>query len=168
MAAQKFLNIINGLITQIQAIATSAGSGDEGKIPALDANGRLDVTFMPADIGAENAVIAATEDLTAGDFVEIYISSGVKTRKADADGNKRAHGYVLAAVTSGQNATVYTDGKNTGVSGMTPGSPVWLSATAGGWTHTPPSGSGNLVQKLGVAVSATQINVDICEPVVLV
>lgn len=165
--AAKFLNIISGVITQVAAVVSSSGSGDADKIPCLDSNGLLDPSFMPGDLGAESATIACTEDLAAGDFVEIYISSGVKCRKADADGNKAAHGYVLSAFTSGNDALVYTDGKNTGVSGMTPGSPVWLSATAGGWTHTAPSGSGVLVQKLGVAVSATQINVDIQEPVVL-
>ena len=33
-------------------------------------------------------------------------------RKADGSSNKRAHGFVLAAVSSGANATVYFDGNN--------------------------------------------------------
>lgn len=151
----------------VNAVASSAGAGDAGKVAALDGSGRLDPTMMPVGIGADTASIQASENLAAGDFVNIHNSSGARVRKADATtAGKEAHGFVLGAVSSGANATVYFEGTNTGVSGMTPGT-VFLHTTAGGATGTAPSGSGNVVQKLGVAVSATAINFERGEPIVL-
>ena len=99
--------------------------------------------------------------LAAGDWVNIYGSSGAKCRKADATtAGKEAHGFVLAAVEySQETATVYGISQmNNQLSGLTPGEMYWLSTTAGqGVATTPPSASGNVVQRLGKAVSATEI-----------
>lgn len=153
--------------TILNAVATSAGAGDAGKTVKLDGAGRIDSTMMPVGIGSDTASIQASENLAAGDFVNVHNSGGARVRKADATtAGKEAHGFVLGAVSSGANATVYFEGTNTGVSGMTPGT-VFLHTTAGGATGTAPSGSGNVVQKLGVAVSATAINFERGEPIVL-
>ena len=69
-------------------------------------------------------------------------------------------------MTSGANGTVYFEGTNTGVSGQTPG-PVFLSTTAGGATAAAPSAAGNVVQRIGFAVSATSINFQSQTPVTL-
>lgn len=154
--------------TIINSTTTSAGAGDTGKIPALDASGRLDTTFMPVGIGADTATITASEALSAGDFVNIHNSTGAKVRKADATtAGKEAHGFVLSAVSSLAAATVYFEGTNTAVTGQTPGV-VFLSTTAGGSTSTAPSGSGNIVQRIGFATSATSINFQSELPIVLV
>lgn len=168
MAVQKFLRLVAGVFTETTATTTSAGSGDGGKIVALDdTTGKLDNSVLPSGIGADTASIVSSENLAAGDFVNVYDNAGTATvRKADADASKPAHGFVLAAVTSPAAATVYFEGTNNQITGATAGD-VFLSATAGGFTATPPSGSGNLVQKLGVAVSATAINVEIQPHVVL-
>ena len=151
----------------VNAVASSAGAGDAGKVAALDGAGRLDATMMPVGIGADTASIQASENLAAGDFVNVHNSGGARVRKADATtAGKEAHGFVLGAVSSGANATVYFEGSNTGVSGQTPGT-VFLATTAGGATGTAPSASGNVVQKLGVAISATAINFERGEPIVL-
>jgi len=90
-----------------------------------------------------------------------------KVRKADATtAGKEAHGFVLSAVTSGNPATVYFEGTNTQVTGQTPG-PVYLQTTAGAGGTTIPSASGNVVQQVGVAVSATAVNFERATPVVL-
>lgn len=156
--ADKYLYSNGGTLTEREAKTSSAGAGDSGKIPALDGSGRLDNSMMPVGIGADTAVVEASENLAAGDFVNIHNSTGARVRKADASAaGKEAHGFVLAAVTSGQNATVYFEGTNTQVSGATPG-PVFLDTTAGASTSTAPSTAGQVVQRLGVAVSATAIN----------
>ncbi|NKY48034.1 hypothetical protein [Nocardia cerradoensis] len=161
------LDTTTGNLTEQAAVQTSAGAGDAGKIPALDSSGRLDNSMLPVGIGADTATITASEALAAGDFVNIWNSTGPKVRKADATtAGKEAHGFVLAAVSSGASATVYFEGTNTGVTGATAG-PVFLATTAGTATSTPPSGSGNVVQRLGVAVSATAINFEGQPPVVL-
>lgn len=158
----KYLTTSGGDLVEAQTVQSSAGAGDSGKIPGLDANGRLDTSMMPSGLGAENESIIASEALSAGDFVNVYNNSGTPTcRKADATASaKRAHGYVLSNVSNGAMALVYTDGKNDQVSGLTAGD-VWLSAAVPGRaTNTAPTGSGQIVQKLGVAVSATEVNFD--------
>lgn len=154
------LSIVNGK-------TTSAGAGDSGKLAALDGSGRLDSTMMPVGIGADTATITASEALAAGDFVNVWDSSGAKVRKADATvAGKEAHGFVLSAVSNGAAATVYFESTNTGVTGLTPG-PVYLSTTAGTATNTAPSGSGNIVQRIGFATSATAVNFQSQPPVTL-
>ncbi|MEN6584714.1 MAG: hypothetical protein ABFE02_01505 [Sulfuricella sp.] len=134
---------------------------------ALDSSGRLDNSVMPVGIGVDTKTIAASEALAAGAWVNVWNSTGAKVRKADATtAGKEAHGFVLAAVSSGGNALVYFEGTNTQVSGQTPG-PVYLQTTAGTGGATIPSASGNVVQNLGVAVSATEVNFESGTPVVL-
>jgi len=187
MGITKFLRLVAGIPTETAAVATtagaadadkipqlnasgvldptivnaknaSAGAGDAGKIVQLDAAGRIDNTMMPVGIGADTASIQASEALAAGDFVNIHNVGGARVRKADATtAGKEAHGFVLAAVGSGVNATVYFEGTNTGVSGQTPGQ-VFLGTVAGQPAAAAPTGAGNVVQSLGVAVSATAIN----------
>ena len=188
MAAKKYLALVNGVRTETSSIdssagagdagkivavntsgvldatiinskTTSAGAGDTGKIPALDSSGKLDNSFMPSGIGPDTSAIATSETLAAGDKVNIWNNGGTaNVRKADASSaGKEAHGFVLAAFTHPTSATVYFEGSNTGVSGRTPGK-QYLSTTAGTTTTTPPSGSGNVIQVVGFATSATNIN----------
>lgn len=165
--ADKYLYNNAGQITEKAAVQSSAGAGDAGKIPALDASGKFDTTMMPTGMGADTASITTSEALNAGDFVNIWNSTGAKARKADATvAGKEAHGFVLAAVLSGAQATVYFEGSNTGVTGQTPG-PVFLSTTPGQAASAAPSGSGNVVQRVGFAISATAINFQSLSPIVL-
>lgn len=165
--ADKYLYNNSGTTTEREALVTSAGAGDAGKIPALDSNGRLDTSMMPTGIGADTATIQASENLAAGDLVNVHNSGGARVRKADATtSGKEAHGFVLSAVTSGNNATVYFEGRNNQVSGLTPGL-QFLATTAGLTTGTAPSSSGNVVQRVGVAVSATELNFEAQSPIVL-
>jgi hypothetical protein len=165
--ADKYIRNNAGTLTETEATVTSAGAGNAGDIVALDNTGRLDDSVLPVGIGADTAVVTAGENLAAGDFVNIYNDSGAKVRKADATtSGKEAHGFVLEAVDSGDPATVYFEGTNTQVSGATPGV-VFLATTAGGFTSTAPSSTGNVVQKLGVAVSATAISFEAQQHIVL-
>lgn len=154
--------------TIVNSKTTSAGAGDSGKLPALDGSGRLDTSFMPVGIGADTAAIATSETLAAGDLVNIWNNGGTaNVRKADATtSGKEAMGFVLSAFTHPTTATVYFEGSNTAVSGRTPGV-QFLSTTAGSTTTTAPSSSGNVVQRVGVATSATNINFQWNDPIVL-
>lgn len=167
MPGNKYLTQSNGNITEAASVQSSAGAGDAGKIVALDGGGRLDETMMPTGIGADTATIEASEDLSAGDLVNIWDDSGARVRKADAStAGKEAHGFVLSAVTNGQNAEVYFEGNDDQVSGLTPGV-QYLSTTAGSATATPPSSSGNVVQRVGFATAATALNFQSQTPVTL-
>jgi hypothetical protein len=167
MAGNKYLTNNAGTITEVASLQSSAGAGDAGKIPALDAAGRLDNSMMPSGIGADTASVTSSENLAAGDLVNIWNSTGAKVRKADATtAGKEAHGFVLSAVTSPAAATVYFEGSNTGVTGLTPG-PQFLSTTAGVATATAPSGAGNVVQRVGFATAAAALNFQAGIPIVL-
>lgn len=167
--AWKIIQLIDNVLTEVAAIVTSAGSGDSGKIPALDTNGKLDNSFFPTGIGDETKTMPASEDLAAGDFVNVWDDGGtIKARKADASGGagKMAHGFVLAAVTTSSTATVYTEGINNQLSGLSGGTNYFLSATAGAATATAPTTANYIAQGIGVALSATEISFEPAQPVV--
>lgn len=168
MAAKKFLRLVNGVLTEIFGIQSSAGAANAGDVVSLDDSGRIDGSMMPVGIGADTSNVVASEALAAGDFVNVWNDAGAfKVRKADATtAGKEAHGFVLAAVASAGTAMVYFEGTNTQVSGQTPGI-VHLQTTAGQGGATVPSASGNVVQRLGVAVSATAVSFEAQPPVTL-
>jgi hypothetical protein len=158
--ANKYLEVgTSGLPTEREATVVSAGSGDAGKIVALASNGRLDQSVLPTGIGQPTYTGNAAENLAAGDLV--YVTATGTVAKADAsasNASKTAVGFVLTAVTNGNPATVYLEGINDSLSGLTVGSRYFLSGTtAGGITATAPSTAGHVVQLVGVAVSANSL-----------
>lgn len=166
MAGDKYLYLNSGIVTEKALNQTSAGLGDAGKGVALNASGLIDDTMLPT---VETITAPASENLSAGDWVNVFDSSGtLKVRKADASGGvgKRCHGFVKAAVTAPADAVVYTDGNNANDSGLTLGSTHYLSATPGAATPTPPSIAAHIVQELGLATSTTNMLTRIGETIV--
>lgn len=155
----KYLSDSSGVMTEVLALVISSGAGDAGKIVSLDSNGLLDISTMPVGVGAEVTVAPSSENLTAGNFVNTYNNTVINVRKADATTNaKPAQGFVLANVTSPANATVYgISNKNTAQSSMTVGARQYLATTAGARTETAPSSAANIVQYLGIALTATTL-----------
>jgi hypothetical protein len=170
MSTNKFLTVVNGNTILTQAVTTSAGVADANKIPSLDTNGTLSPTFLPSGIDLQTVVLPTSENLATGDFINIFDDSGtVKARKADASNGREARGYVLTAVTSPANATIYLTGRNTGVISASVG-PVYLSATTpGGFSSTQPATAGPdvLLQPLGHALSPTSILFEYDRPIKL-
>jgi hypothetical protein len=160
MSTNRFLSLVNGVQSWFTAITASTGVSDAGKILATDASGRIDSSFMPAGLGAATEVMVASEALTAGDFVNIWLDTGTrKARKADASNGRFVSGFVSANVALNANATVILQGANSNLTGLTIGSRYFLSSTTpGGATLTAPTASGNIIQELGVAISDTAIN----------
>jgi hypothetical protein len=159
MATQKVL-VLDGtsnLAKELIPNTTSAGSADAGKLIALGAAGTLDASMLPASSGGASLTLTASEAIAAGALVNI--DSTGKIRNANAtDATKPAMGFVLAAIASSATGAVYFGGNiNSGASGLTVGSPVYLSTTAGVSSTTAPSATGNLVQQVSpCAVSATE------------
>lgn len=155
MAAPKFLTLVGGAIQRVVAAVISTPDS----IVATGADGKIDVSFLPAGVGADTKVITTSEALSAGDFVNFHSSSGIKARKADgAAVGKDADGFVLAAVTSGGSATVYLRGINNQVTGLTPGEDYFLSVTTpGGVQDAAPTANGQVSQRIGKALSATEL-----------
>ena len=169
--ADKYINLAaDGSQIEVEGLVTSAGAGSDGKIPALDATGKLDNSMMPAGIAADTKSIEASENLAAGDMVNVWLDTTMKCRKADASGasaSKRTHGYVLAAVTSGNQATVYFEDTVTGLAGLTLGATYFLDGgTPGGITTTAPTTTGHCVQEVGVAISATELSFEPSKPII--
>lgn len=184
MAAPRFLANIAGRIRMIATIVTSAGAADAEKVPSTNASGVLDPTvinagttgnskvvmtlpdgtldpsIMPTGIGADVKNMPASEALAANALVNVWNDAGtVKARNADATAEgKEATGFVKAAVASGATAAVYFEGRVSGLSGLTPGARQYLSTTPGQFTAAAPSTAGNVVQWLGDAISATEVD----------
>lgn len=165
----KYLENNGGQFREVSGTAASSGSGDAGKIVQLDSSGKLDNTLMPVGIGAQTKLLPTSENLSAGDLVNIFSSGGTSTaRKADASNGRRAMGFVLSSSTSPNNATVYLDGTITGLTSLTPGSIYYLSGSvAGAVVSTAPSTAGQISQEIGPALSATEIDFEPRQPITL-
>lgn len=155
--------------TIINGVSVSTGAASASKTALLDASGKLDVSMMPTGIAADVSVITASEALAAGDVVNIYNNAGTANcRKADAStSGKEAHGFVLAAVASGAAATVYFEATDTQVTGLTPGVQFLSATTPGKTTNIVPTAANQIVQRVGFATSATSLNFNAGEPIVL-
>lgn len=158
--ADKHLAVVGGQTMEREAITTSAGGADAGKHVATNGSGKIDTTLLPDGVGEDARTFVCSENLAAGEVVSIWNDSGTaKVRKADASNGRLARAYVKNSYTSGQTATVYFDGTNDDLSGLTPGLDYYLSGTtAGAVTSTAPSTSGHVVQRVGFALSATELS----------
>ena len=82
---------------EVEATVTSTGVAEAGDVVALDANGKLDMSVLPTGIGADVAIILASENLGAGDFVNIYNNAGTaNVRLADATAANAATGIDIS------------------------------------------------------------------------
>jgi hypothetical protein len=162
VASNKYVALIGNKLKEVFGQVTSAGVSDANKIVALDSTGKLDISLMPVGVGAEVVIADTSENLAAGDFVNLYDNAGTLTlRKADATTNaKPAYGFVIAGTTSPAPATMYILGVNNAFVTAAVGVKYVLSkSTPGGIT---PIGSfagvaGNIVQELGIGTSLTDL-----------
>ena len=170
--SNKFITLLTtGKQALISAITNSAGIADANKIVSTGTDGKLNISLFPAgvDVQAENAI--ASEALASGNWINIFDDAGVrKIRKADAANNRPANGFVLEGIASGESGIFYAAGINAQLSGLAPGATYFLSAdTPGTLTNTMPSlTSGNFVQFLGYASSATSLRFEYDEPIYIV
>lgn len=169
MSALSFLTKVTGLTTLVEALTTSAGVADANKIVATNSAGTIDATLLPSGVELSVISVATSEDLAAGDFVNIYDVTGTPTaRLADGGSDKPAHGFVLAGSTSPAAASVYIGkGKNNQLTGLTPGARYFLStATPGAAVAVAPTYvSGDICQIVGFAHSATELIFEYDDPV---
>lgn len=197
MAVNKYLTNLLGIITELVAPTTSAGAGDSGKIPALNASGildstivnsktssagagdsgklpaldgtgKLDASFMPTGIGAETQSVATSESLAAGNLVNIYnLTSTATVRKADATVAGKEANGFVLAAFTHPTAAVVY------IAGIVTGltgltvGKQFLTTSAGTSSATAPSASGNVVQDVGVATSTTTLAFQPKQPIVL-
>lgn len=110
-------------------------------------------------VGAQTAV--ASEALASGDFVNVWNNGGViSVRKALALPGLTAHGFISQAYAVSAVVTILPNGLNTEMTGLTPGQEYWISGTVpGGVTSTAPAPPTYLIQRIGIALSATVMQV---------
>ena len=167
----KVLRRVNGRTQQYTPVQASAGAADAGKIPALNAEGKIDPSMYEA--GADQTMpVPASEAIGAGKFVNLWDDAGtLKARLAGNSNDRPAHGFVKNAAASAATATVYPlDAVNTALTGLTVGA-VYYLGTAGD-VITPAldatsAAAGSIDQKLGLATSATELATDDYDYVVL-
>jgi hypothetical protein len=147
MASRKPLVQVGGEIQQLQAGDTLTG-------PFADTE---QVSLTNDDVGSH----------VLGDVVYIDAADGAKKAKADAAATSKAIAFATATVTAGSSGSYQTSGVLAGLAGLTAGSTYYLSAaTAGAMSVTAPSTVSQYVVKLGIAISATELMIDI-EPRIL-
>jgi len=166
MPAPTFLALVSGAMKRMTAAVSSAADS----IVATGADGKIDASFMPSGFGQNTKATTAGEALAANDLV--YFDSTGKALKADATvAGKAAVGFVKASAVLNAACTVYLSGNTiTGLSGLTPGTRQFLSKTAGGRVEAgglATYSAGNIVQKIGDALSATEIAFEPEEPIEL-
>jgi hypothetical protein len=133
-------------VTDLEA----GGAGDE----------HYDVDGTPAsdDTYAGRAITGVNAGATIAQWEAVCMSSGGEWILADATDDTLApcRGLAAAAGTDNNPMTVVTEGviRNDAWNWTTVGGDIYLSTTAGGLTQTPPSGSGEFLQKVGYALSA--------------
>jgi hypothetical protein len=98
--------------------------------------------------------------ITVGQFVYMKANGNVDLAKADASAtstSKIGIVYDASIAAAGLGAVTFQKGSFiTGLTGLTPGQPVYLSTgTAGGYTQTIPTAVGQIILELGEALSAS-------------
>lgn len=156
----------SGKVEEVAASETSTGVAEAGNLIRLDSTGRLDPSLLPTGFGDDVKNIVASEDLSAGDFVNIFDNAGVANAQlADRTNGRQADGFVLEAVTTGSSATVFFEGVNTALTGLTIGIPYFLG-TAGDVEAAPTTVSGEILQCLGQSCGATELTFEPGQPIV--
>ena len=162
--AQKFQILLDGKAKLKEATVTSTGASNAGEIRALDSTGKLDASVLPVGVGPDVKIIEASEDIGAGDYVNIWNDGGTaKVRLADNSNGRAAHGWVQSQALTGELATIYFEGPNDAAPVGVVGQRAYLG-TGGGVLTTalnPTLVSNVLHQFLGIYVDTTTINTDI-------
>ena len=148
MAARKPLVLVNGEIQQLQA-----GDTLNAQVSEVDI-----VTLTNGDAGAH----------ALGDVVYISAADAAKKARANASGTTNAIALATGAISNGVSGSYQTDGILGGLTGLIAGTVYYLSdATAGLYTATAPSAGGSYVVRLGIAISTTELEIQIGRPILL-
>ena len=142
-----------------------------GQVRELESSESLNATVTAKEI------IRLTADsnyaATVGDAVYIDTFGKAQPAKADAAASTYPVGFVRGAadggtIAAGEVLDIQTDGQAEGFSGLTAGQKLYLSEqTAGAVTATAPSTGGQYVVPVGRALTATDILVEVGEPIKL-
>jgi len=148
-----------------------------GQIQQLQAGDTLDATVAEVDVVTmENANAAA---LVAGSAVYCDAAGTVDDACADAAGTVEVLGLVVTEIAIAGSGSIQTDGilaaetaewdvaaGTTG--GLTAGTVYYLDPTTPGMlTETAPTAAGDFVVRIGKAISTTELEISISQPIKL-
>lgn len=103
-----------------------------------------------------------------GDAVYVSAASTVRKAQANAAATSKAVALATGTIANGAVGSYQTSGTLGGLSGLTAGAIYFLDpAVAGGKTTTVPTTVGQYVVRLGTALSATELDIDIGIPILL-
>lgn len=152
MAVQKPLVIIDGQIQQIPSGDTlSSASSEVDVVSMTNANAGSIVIGTPVYVSAAGSVNKANAAASGTTKVLGLVKDA--SISAAASGFIQTDG-ILSATTGQWDAVAGTTG------GLTAGTIYYLSTTAGLLSSTAPSGSGQYVMKVGMALSTTELEID--------
>lgn len=164
MANGQFLTLENGKKVLKEAPGVSTGATEGNKLVQTNAAGKIDASFLPTGVGDDTSTKNAGEDLSSGDYV--WIDAAGEVFKADKTNGRDAIGFVLAAATTGNPATIYHEGNNDSLSGLTIGSRYYLD-TAGGVTLTPTTTDGEVHQYIGKACATDTLVTEMADCILI-
>lgn len=160
MALKKPLVITNGQIQQLQSGDTLDASVAEVDVVAMtNANAAALVIGTPVHVSAAGSVDKAQAN--ASGTVEVLGLVQPTEIAISGSGNVQTDG-ILAATTA------QWDAVTGGTGGLTPNTVYFLSAaTAGMLTPTAPTTAGQFVLRIGKAISTTELEISISQPIKL-
>lgn len=129
------------------------------------------MTIHPPDV-------TATFTSTTAKGMAVYVDGAntVDLAQADAEATALVIGLAVEAITAGGTGDYLTEGQIeqsdwtavTGSATLSPGATYYLSTSvAGGLTTTPPTADGDIVVRVGTALSTTEMDIEIAQPVLL-
>ena len=143
-------------------LSGDAASPGNSTYYGTNAGGTKGFHALPSASAAETRTMTAGEAISARDLV--YVSASNTVMKAVANSaSKFAVGIAVSAISNGATGTItFPPIVVSGFTGLTVGSRYYLSAsTAGAVTTTPPSGDNEFSQFVGVALTTTEMLVNI-------
>lgn len=145
-------------------------SSDAGKTVQVSYEGRgslVDAEDVNQLVSIANAGEVAIRNLNTSSFSANNCigldSNGVYIKANATDGTKPAFGFVKTVHAA--DGEIVTFGPLDGFVGLTPGVVYYLDTVDGGITATPPSGGGNIKQRVGRAMGATKLFVRISDDI---
>lgn len=140
---------------------TGGGSGGAGSEGSPDPNAPRNGTGTTIPKGTPLGPPFAP-DMGPGSDNQGASNIGPANAGSTSGGPSPAVGVAPDDVLSGAPVQPRTSGQQDGYSGLLPGKPVYLDASApGGVTHTKPTGSGSIQQEIGTAANSTTIDINI-------
>ena len=151
-----------------QANATSPADGDMYWDPTGDTlyvhNGTsyVDVSSTGTASSVQNTYTAGAGGIAQYDVVYISAADTVLKGDASAIATAKIIGFAPSAISASSTGAIQENGVLSGVlTGATAGDVYFLSTTAGLISTTRPTGSGEVVQKVGYAKNATDLQIQI-------